>query len=350
MTNFPLTRFPGDMRLQTEATLRTAAIWIGVASAAFLAWQLRPAILMAFGAILLAMVFDLLTEAVSRLFHLPRGWSFAIATVIIIAVIVLCLWLFGMNLVQQFGQVMQRISAGEASFKAMLERMGFGTSLLDSGNSLISSMLGNVVSTGTGLVEGAIIMLIASIYLAARPQAHLEGAADFFPPDSRKWFLRSLGAIGELLKEWILGQLVLMVTVGVLSTIAVAGIGLPNPIPLGLVAGLTEAIPYLGPWIGAVPALLVALTVSNGFGPVIITALAYLGVHLIEGYVVGPLIQRWFVGIPPAIMLLGIFASQLIFGFPGVIFGGPMAVAIFAAVKIVYLKQRVETGDQTISV
>ena len=279
-----------------------------------------------------------------------RGWSFAIATVIIIAVIVLCLSLFGMNLVQQFGQVMQRISAGEASFRAMLQRMGFGTSLLDTGNSLISSMLGNVVSTGTGLFEGAIIMLIASIYLAARPEAHRDGAADFFPPDSRKWFLRSLGAVGEMLKEWILGQLVLMVTVGILSTIAVAAIGLPNPIPLGLVAGLTEAIPYLGPWIGAVPALLVALTVSNGFGPVIMTGIAYLGVHLIEGYVVGPLIQRWFVGIPPAIMLLGIFASQIIFGLPGVIFGGPIAVAIFAVVKIVYLKQKVETGDQTISV
>lgn len=343
-------RFPRDMRLQTEATLRTAAIWIGIACAAFLAWQLRPAILMAFGAILLAMVFDLLTEAVCRLFHLPRGWSFAISTIVIIAVIVLVIWLFGMNLVQQFGQVMQRISAGEASFKSMLQRMGVGTSLLDGGNSFISGMLGSVVSTGTGLIEGAVIMLIASIYLAARPRAHREGVADFFPPDHRKWFLRSVGAVGEMLKEWILGQLVLMVTVGVLSTVAVAAIGLPNPIPLGLVAGLTEAVPYLGPWVGAVPALLVAVTVSNGFEPVILTAIAYLGVHLIEGYVVGPLIQRWFVGIPPAIMLLGIFAAQLIFGLPGVIFGGPLAVAIFAAVKIVYLKQPVETGDQTISV
>ena len=338
------------MRLQTEATLRTAAIWIGLACAAFLAWELRPVILMAFGAIMLSMVFNLLTEAVCRVLHLPRGWSFAISTIIIIAVIAMVIWLFGMNLAQQFGQVMHRISAGEASLKAVLQRMGFGTSLVDSGNSFISGMLGSVLSTGSGLIEGAVIMLIASIYLAARPDAHREGAADFFPPNSRKWFLRSLGAVGEMLNEWILGQLVLMVTVGVLSTIAVALIGLPNPIPLGLLAGLTEAIPYLGPWIGAVPALLVALTVSNGFEPVLLTAIAYLGVHLIEGYVVGPLIQRWFVGIPPAIMLLGIFASQLIFGLPGVIFGGPLAVAIFAIVKIVYLKQKVETGDQTISV
>lgn len=335
------------MRLQTEATLRTAAIWIGVACAAFLAWQLRPAILMAFGAVLLAIVFDLLTEAVSRFCHLSRGWSFGIATAIIIAVIALCLWLFGMNLVQQFTQVMQRVTAGEAALSA---RAGFGKSLVASGNSLVSGMVGSVVSTGSGLIEGAVVMLIASIYLAARPRAHRDGAADFFPPAARTLFLRSLDAIGVFLKEWILGQLVLMVTVGILSTIAVAVIGLPNPIPLGLLAGLTEAIPYLGPWIGAVPALLVALTVSKGFGPLIMTAIAYLGVHIIEGYVVGPLIQRWFVGIPPAIMLLGIFASQLIFGLPGVIFGGPMAVAIFAAIKIVYLKQKVETGDQTISV
>lgn len=334
---------------QTETALGRAAVWIGLAAAVFLLWQLRPAILLAFGAILLSMVFDLLTDAVCRVTGMSRGWGFAVATFIIMGVIVVCLWLFGMNLSQQFGQVMKRIAAGEASLKAMMGRAGFSSSLVDSGNSMVGSLVSGVLSTGTGLLEGAIIMLIASIYLAARPRSHREGAADFFPPESRSRFLRALDAVGVFLREWILGQLVLMLTVGVLSTIAVALIGLPNPIPLGLLAGFTEAIPYLGPWIGAIPSLLVALTVSNGFEPVMLTAGAYLGVHMFEGYVIGPLIQRWFVGIPPALMLLGIFASQLIFGLPGVIFGGPITVAIFAAIKIVYLKQKVETSDQTIS-
>ena len=335
-------------RDQTETTLRKAAIWVGLASAAFLAWELRPAILLAFGAVLLAILFDLITEAICRTAGLGRGWSFAIAIAIVIGLIIVCVWLFGTNLIQQFQQVMQRVSAGEKSFQVMLGRSGFGQSLTNSGNSFVSSMVQNVVATGTGLLEGAIIMLIASIYLAARPKLHLEGAADFFPPQARPRFLRAAEVVGIFLQEWILGQLVLMATVGVLATIAVWLIGLPNALALGVIACLTEAIPYLGPWIGAVPALLVALTVGRGFEPVILTGIAYLGVHMFEGYVIGPLIQRWFVGIPPALMLLGIFASQLIFGLPGVMLGGPMAVAIFASIKVVYLKEPVEAAEKKI--
>jgi predicted PurR-regulated permease PerM len=298
---------------------------------------------------MLGAVFDLLTEGVCRVSGIRRGWSFAIATTIIIAVIALFIWLFGMNLSQQFSQVMQRVTTGQASFNAMLARSPFGQSLVSNGSSIASSIIRSLVSTGTELLEGAVIMLIAAIYLAARPESHREGAADFFPPGGpRERFVRAVDAIGVVLKQWVLGQLVLMVTVGVLSTVAVSLIGLPNPIPLGLLAGLTEAIPYLGPWIGAIPALLVALTVSNNFDPVIFTAIAYLGVHLVEGYVVGPVVQRWFVGIPPALMLLGIFAGQLIFGLPGVILGGPMTVAIFAGIKMVYLKQPVEAAEKKI--
>lgn len=335
------------IRPQTENTLRTAAIWIGIAAAAFLAWQLRPAILLAFGAVLLAIVFDLATEGVCWLLKLSRVWGFVVATILVIAVIGCVLWLFGLNLYNQFGDVMKRASAGEAYFNSLIGRAGVGKSLVDSGTSFVGGAVQSVVSTGSGLLEGAVIMLIAGIYLAARPRAHREGAADFFPPETRSQFLRALDGMGLFLKEWIMGQLVLMVSVGVLSTIAVMAIGLPNPIPLGLLAGLTEAVPYIGPFIGAIPALLVAVT--QGIEPMILTAVAYLGVHMVEGYVVGPLIQRWFVGMPPALMLVGIFSCQLIFGLPGVILGAPMTVALFAGIKLLYLNQPVETAEKTIN-
>src|SRR5436305_3650774 len=102
----------GGMTRENETTLRKAAIWIGLAAGVFLAWELRPAILLAFGAVMLGAVFDLLTEGVCRVSGIRRGWSFAIATTIIIAVIALFIWLFGMNLSQQFSQVMQRVTTG----------------------------------------------------------------------------------------------------------------------------------------------------------------------------------------------------------------------------------------------
>ncbi len=318
-----------------------------MAAGVFLAWVLRPAILLGFGAVVLAIVFDLLTELVCRVIKVSRAWGFAAATIIIVAIIGVVLWLFGLNLYRQFGEVMKRIATGEAAFNQLMGRSGVGKSVIDSGTSFVGGIVKALVSTGSGLLEGAVVMLIAGIYLAARPRPHREGAADFFPPGARSRFLRAVDAIGLFLREWILGQLILMVTVGVLSTVAVAMIGLPNPIILGLLAGLTEAVPYIGPFIGAIPALLVAIT--QGLDPVIFTAIAYLGVHMVEGYLVGPLVQRWLVGIPPALMLLGIFTCQLIFGLPGVILGAPMTVALFAGIKIVYLKQPVETSEKTIN-
>ncbi len=77
-------------------------------------------------------------------------------------------------------------------------------------------------------------MLIASIYLAARPERHREGAADFFLPSARNKFLRAVEGVGIVLEEWILGQLVLMVTVGVLVTFAVWFDRTAKSVPAGL--------------------------------------------------------------------------------------------------------------------
>jgi predicted PurR-regulated permease PerM len=117
-------------------------------------------------------------------------------------------------------------------------------------------------------------------------------------------------------------------------------IGLPNPIALALIAGLAEIVPYLGAFIGSIPAVLVAFNL--GLGPALWTILAFLVVHLIEGYLAGPMIQRRFVRIPPALMLIGIMATGLVFGPAGVIVAAPLTVAIFVAVKLFYVRDTLQ--------
>jgi predicted PurR-regulated permease PerM len=82
--------------------------------------------------------------------------------------------------------------------------------------------------------------------------------------------------------------------------------------------------------------VLVALTL--GIVPALWTMALYLGIHLFEGYLVGPALQRWFVRIPPALILGAFFAAQLLFGFFGVVLAAPLTVAIFAAVKVLYVR------------
>jgi len=181
-----------------------------------------------------------------------------------------------------------------------------------------------------------VILAISAIYLAADPDLYQRGLIALFPAPMRREVRESLDLIGASLKLWMLGQLCLMAIIGITSFLAVWAIGLPNPLALGLVAAITEAVPYLGPFLGAAPAILAALT--QGLWPAIFTASAYLGIHVLEGYAVGPLLQRWFVHIPPVLILMSIFVSQLIFGVAGFFLAAPLAVAVFAAVKVFYVR------------
>lgn len=127
-----------------------------------------------------------------------------------------------------------------------------------------------------------------------------------------------------------------MILIRALSTFAVWIIGVPSPLALGLIAGVGEFVPYLGPLIAAIPTLLVAVTKSPE--ATLWTAIAYLLAHLTEGNIVAPLIQRRMVLIPPAVMLLGIVTTTYLFASAAIIFAAPIVVVLFAAVSLLYVR------------
>jgi hypothetical protein len=109
-------------------------------------------------------------------------------------------------------------------------------------------------------------------------------------------------------------------------------IGLPSPLALSVIAGVAEFVPYLGPILAAIPALLVATT--QGIGPLLWTGFAYILIHQAKGNLIAPLIQRHMIFIPPAVMLLGIVTVLFVFG----IAAAALAVIIFVAIEKLYLR------------
>ena len=139
----------------------------------------------------------------------------------------------------------------------------------------------------------------------------------------------ALNVIAAALKFRLPGQLVVMAIVGVFCFIGLWFIGLPNPGVLALIAAASEAVPYLGPFIGAVPSVLVALTI--GFCTALWAVAIFIAVHIFEGYLVVP-------SFPPAIILTSIFIDQFVFGLAGVVFASPIAVVVYTAVRLLYLR------------
>jgi predicted PurR-regulated permease PerM len=316
---------------------RAALAWVLTAGAAVLAWELRQFFLLAFGALLVAILLRVLASGIARLTGLGMRTSLAAAIFIVLAVIGVIMWRFGAALSGQFNELVSHIQGGVQSLKKTLQDSGFdwtGSNLVAEGASLLTGSIGNLASSGLAFAEAGLIIAVSAVYLSAEPDLYRRGLVRLLRPLGGEQLDRHISKIGRALQLWLLAQLILMLLVGVLTLISLWVIGLPNPVALALIAGLAEAVPYVGPFLSAVPALLVAITL--GWGPALWTAAAYIGIHVIEGYLAAPLVERYFVTIPPALVLSGIVLSALVFGTPGIVLAAPMTVAVYVAVRLLY--------------
>jgi predicted PurR-regulated permease PerM len=327
-------------------TLKLALLIVAVALIPVLIYYLFGVVLMIFGAIILAMLLRLGAEPLKRWLFLPEPLALLLSAIIVLTVIGGAGYLFGSRLAEEFQDVAQRASSASSSIQATLQGSDFGKFLLNrmsTGDFAVTSVLSGFLRLSTSFIEALIIVMISGIYLAAQPRLYRNGLIWLFPHPRHARVAGIIDGIGEALRLWLIGQLIQMVVIGALVMVAVWIIGVPSPLALGLIAGVGEFIPYLGPILAAIPAVLVALTKSPEIA--LWTLFAYLIIHQIEGQVLAPLVQRRMVSIPPAVMLLGIAALTYLFGTTAIIFAAPIAVVVFTAVNLIYVRDML--GEKT---
>jgi predicted PurR-regulated permease PerM len=316
-----------------------AAIAVAVAIAAIVLWQLSYVILLGFGAVLIAMLFQVVAEPIQRWTVVPAWAALMVSGLVVLGLFFTAAWVFGSQLVNEVADVTKRAVSAADSIRASLGDKEAGRFVLHQirGTSFsVTAVLQRVFWLGTSTSEALIVVGISAIYLVAQPHQYRHGFVLLFPEHLQAEARATIDEIGRALRLWLLGQIIQMSIIGALSALAVWLIGLPSVLALGLIAAVAEFVPYLGPIIAAVPAILVALTRSPHAA--LWTLLAYLLIHQIEGNIVTPLIQRWLIFVPPALMLFGIAAIGTLFGFPGFVFAGPIVVVLYVAVKKLYLR------------
>ena len=330
----------------TGEFLKRTLIVVAVATLPVLIWYLSGVLLMAFGAIVFALLLRLIAEPFVRWLSLPQSVALILSGLVILAVIGGAGYLFGTRISAQLQDVIDRAGSGTAAVQNILEGSPFGKFLLSHLSNVsfsITEVLSGVLTMSTRALEGLAIMLITGVYLAAQPALYRRGVISLFPPGAHRRVAETFDEIGGALRLWLIGQLIQMLLIGALASLAVWIIGVPSPLALGLIAAVGEFVPYLGPILAAIPAALVALTKSGDAA--LWTLAAYLVIHQIEGNLVIPLVQRHLVAIPPAIMLLGIVAITYLFGPIFILFAAPMAVVIFAAINLLYIRDTL--GEKT---
>jgi predicted PurR-regulated permease PerM len=140
----------------------------------------------------------------------------------------------------------------------------------------------------------------------------------------------------------MLGQLIDMAVVGVLSTLGLALLGIPLPLALGVLAGLFTFVPYLGAVLAGIPAVIVASTV--GPAAILWVVLLYTGCHVVDGYLVSPLVSRRTVRLPPAVTVLSMAVLGELYGFLGVLIATPLAALVIVLVKELYIRDFLGTS------
>jgi predicted PurR-regulated permease PerM len=134
---------------------------------------------------------------------------------------------------------------------------------------------------------------------------------------------------------YIRGQGLLCVAVGVTAFVAYLLIGLPYALVLAVFAGVMEMVPIFGPALGAVPALLVALSIDPGKALWVVVATAII--QLLENTILVPRIMKHSMGVNPIIVLLSLIAFSSVFGFVGALLALPLAAIIQLLVSRVVL-------------
>ncbi len=189
-----------------------------------------------------------------------------------------------------------------------------------------------VVKVGTAVAEGALFLftMLAIVFFWLVEHARLQRyTLAFLPAERRAGARHAWNEIETRLGLWVRGQLILMGAMGVATGTAYTLLGLPGALLLGLIAALTEAIPIVGPLLGAIPAILVAATVSPELA--LVVALIYIVLQLIEGNVLVPLVMRNTIGISPLLVLFSLLLGAEVGG----LLGAFLAVPIAASVEIV---------------
>jgi predicted PurR-regulated permease PerM len=318
-------------------------IFLGLVALALFLWRIQYALLLTFGGVLFAVFLHGAAAAIQRWTGLGRGWSLAVVAVALLALVAVAAFLVGPAIAGQLGELTDALGRGVERVRGYLEEAPWGKQLRDILSEGMQQGGGSVLRLVSGALTGVldillavVLILFAGIYFAASPKAYTEGLVWLFPPSRHGRAREVLATAGNALWLWLLGQLAIMAAVGVLTALGLMLIGVPLAIALGVIAALLEFIPFLGPFLAAVPVLLVALTVDTSTA--LYALLLFVVIQQLEGNVLEPLVQRKAVSLPPVLVLVATIAFALLFGILGAVLATPLLVVVVVLVKMLYME------------
>lgn len=349
--------------IYVSARVLVLIVVLGFAAFALLLYAAPIIPVVAFGGIALAIVLSFPVRALSRI--MPRGFAILTTFLALVGIITLAFVFLVPLLVRQlrnFILITPAIANNANEFlldliEPLRERdillvppeqvmQGLVSDLFDRAQRLIEGFLGGLVGFISGAFSFGIVIfgiLFVAVYLLVDVRkvkaAYLKAAPRRYRRDARELW----DSFGFSLSRYLGGLLFVVVIQGVLATLALQILGVPYAILLGVWVSVTAIIPYLGPFLGAIPAVTIALIFKSPTIAVL-TVVAYVLIQQFEGSLLTPRIQGHALQVHPIIVLLAVIGGGQLAGLAGVVFAVP-ALAV-ARVFFDFFRTRIRTRPE----
>ncbi|MCF7846042.1 MAG: AI-2E family transporter [Candidatus Peribacteraceae bacterium] len=345
---------PVKVSVSTNSVVRAALAIIGILALGWFILEIKNIIVLFFIAAFLGLALDPFVDAMQK-WKIPR----AIGTLLIYVIFLAALGIVISSFVPILANEIPKLA------KAVLDWVsGFGidTTIIQNQISNLQNYLSNIqnnlsrenIQAGLdvlgvigqnafALVEsiaGGVVSFVLVFVIAFFMIIDEDGIKSFlialFPKRYHKYIFEKGNAIEEKFGGWVRGQVILMAAMGTLTFIALKIAGINYAATLGVLAGITELIPYVGPVIAFIPAVILALSQGGWFLAFIVT-LIYIGIQQLEGNVLIPLVMKKAVGLSPVIIMFAMFVGasfpETINPIVGIIISVPIATAISVFVR-----------------
>jgi len=329
-----------------RSMLATGLALLATCVALFLVWQTVSSLLIVFAGVLFAAFLDAAARAVALVLPLSRTWR-------LVLVLLLLTVLMGFGLVwgvaklpEQTRLLLNVMDTQLDVLQGHLVRYGVDllgpewgrdfTQWLFSDQGRFLSHARFVLGGASTLLTGVLVVVFLGILFAFDPASYRDSVVLLVKRSYRPRMRAVMDEMGSVLRLWFVGQLVRITLMTLCVWLALYLIGLPGPFVLGLQAGLSNFIPYLGPIVAAIPVALVAMPLGGSL--LIWAVVIYTIIQSIEGYVVGPLIQRHAVETPAAWTLVAIVILGALFGVMGIALAMPLVAVGRVAIIRFYVE------------
>lgn len=349
---FPQRRGP-SRALKPGSSLTTSILLAGLAAAVAYVVLIEFATYTAlfFCSVLMATAIAGVARWLSERTRAPYAAAMAVTLALPLLAVGGLSWWVGPQLVSQFDQLVEQVPRGLNEARGWFESSRLGqrassefselASAAPSPKSMVRST-GRFLSTGFATVGDALIMIVTGLFLAASPGRYLRGAVRLLPGRRRRRGAEVLAAMGGALRVWLVARAALMLLITTLLGGGLLLIGIPLAVPLAIIAGLFAFVPYVGPLLAFIPSVAMGLLQSPLHG--LYVCILYLGVQVVESYLVEPLVEARAVSLPPALIIASQVFITVWLGPIGVVIATPLLVVVSVAVQMLYLQDTL--GDE----